>query len=268
MLAAGAGSRFGGGKLLASLEGRPVLQHVLDRLAEAGLGEVVVVLGDDAAAIEEAIAWRASGGSGTPIPGAACRARSGSGSRRSTGGRWRAHRAGRPAAGVGRRDPGALDAAPDGRGPSSCRSTPGTTVATPCSSAAPAFGLVGGDRRPRPGPGDRGPPGARARGGGDVAANPDIDTRADLVALLEASWAARVRANAEQVDRFREVPDGTDFYAPVTGLFRADPTRTDEPALDALLRLVRPGERWLDIGAGAGRYALPLARALAPSGGG
>ena len=29
--------------------------------------------------------------------------------------------------------------------------------------------------------------------------------------------------------------------------------------------LVQPGETWLDIGAGAGRYALPLARALAPS---
>ena len=31
--------------------------------------------------------------------------------------------------------------------------------------------------------------------------------------------------------------------------------------------LVRPGETWLDIGAGAGRYALPIALALAPSGG-
>jgi SAM-dependent methyltransferase len=74
-------------------------------------------------------------------------------------------------------------------------------------------------------------------------------------------------ANAEQVERFREVPDGADFYAPVTGLFRADPRRTDEPVLDALLALVRPGETWLDIGAGAGRYALPVALALAPSGG-
>ncbi len=53
--------------------------------------------------------------------------------------------------------------------------------------------------------------------------NPDVDTRADLVAMLEAAWAARVRANREQVDRVREVPDGADFYAPVTGLFRADP---------------------------------------------
>jgi SAM-dependent methyltransferase len=97
--------------------------------------------------------------------------------------------------------------------------------------------------------------------------NRDIDTRADLVSLLETAWAARVRANADQVDRFRETPDGSDFYAPVSGLFRADPTRTDDPALHALLRLVQPGDRWLDIGAGAGRYALPIARALAPSGG-
>ena len=89
--------------------------------------------------------------------------------------------------------------------------------------------------------------------------NPDVDTRADLVAMLETAWAARVRANREQVDRVREVPDGADFYAPVTGLFRADPRRTDEPALEVLRGLVRPGETWLDIGAGAGRYALPIA---------
>ena len=37
--------------------------------------------------------------------------------------------------------------------------------------------------------------------------------------------------------------------------------------LDALLDLVRSGDTWLDVGAGAGRFALPLARALDPSGG-
>ena len=31
------------------------------------------------------------------------------------------------------------------------------------------------------------------------------------------------------------MPDGPDFYGPVSGLFRADPRRTDEPLLDALL---------------------------------
>ncbi|HEV8490177.1 MAG TPA: methyltransferase domain-containing protein [Candidatus Limnocylindrales bacterium] len=81
----------------------------------------------------------------------------------------------------------------------------------------------------------------------------------DARTAVERSWADRVRANREQVDRVREVPDGPDFYAPVTSLFRADPRRTDEPVLDLLRALVEPGDTWLDIGAGAGRYALPLA---------
>ena len=50
-------------------------------------------------------------------------------------------------------------------------------------------------------------------------------------------------------------------------MFRADPTRTDDPVLASLLGMVRPGDTWLDVGAGAGRFALPIARALAPSGG-
>ena len=87
------------------------------------------------------------------------------------------------------------------------------------------------------------------------------------MALIERAWAARVIANRDQVDRFREVPDGADFYAPVSGLFRADPRRTDDASLDVLRRHLRPGETWLDIGAGAGRYALPLAADLAASGG-
>ena len=77
-------------------------------------------------------------------------------------------------------------------------------------------------------------------------------------AELEAVWAERVRHNRDQVDLIREVPD-RDFYAPVSSLFVADPRRTGEEALDALLALAAPTDRWLDIGAGAGRYALPLA---------
>jgi len=71
-----------------------------------------------------------------------------------------------------------------------------------------------------------------------------------------------VRANREQVDQIREVPD-RDFYAPVSSLFVADPRRTGEEALDALLTLAEPEDRWLDIGAGAGRYALPLSSQVA-----
>ncbi len=75
---------------------------------------------------------------------------------------------------------------------------------------------------------------------------------------LEATWADRVRANRVQAERLRETQPG-DFYAPVTSLFVADPRRTGEPALDGLLAMAGPDETWLDIGAGAGRYALPLA---------
>ena len=75
---------------------------------------------------------------------------------------------------------------------------------------------------------------------------------------LEEAWADRVRANRVQAERLRETQP-SDFYAPVTSLFVADPRRTGEPALDALLAMAAPDESWLDIGAGAGRYALPLA---------
>ena len=87
--------------------------------------------------------------------------------------------------------------------------------------------------------------------------NPDIDTPGDLAAL---AWGIRVRANRDQAERVREAPAGTDFYGPITGLFRADPRRTDDPVLNALLGHVQPSDVWLDVGAGAGRFALPIAR--------
>ena len=73
-----------------------------------------------------------------------------------------------------------------------------------------------------------------------------------------AAWAALVRANREQVDQFREASPG-DFYAPIAGMFRADPRRRDEPTLEILRDLIQPTDVVLDIGAGGGRYALPLA---------
>jgi SAM-dependent methyltransferase len=82
--------------------------------------------------------------------------------------------------------------------------------------------------------------------------------RPDATAALDA-WSARVRAERAQVDRCREVSDPADFYAPVADRFRHDPRRTDDPVLDQLLAIARSGETWLDIGAGGGRYALPIA---------
>lgn len=55
VLAAGTGSRFGGTKQLATVRGRPLVQHAID--AAAGeVDEVVVVLGHDADAVEAALA--------------------------------------------------------------------------------------------------------------------------------------------------------------------------------------------------------------------
>jgi molybdenum cofactor cytidylyltransferase len=48
LLAAGGGSRFGGGKLLADFGGRPLVLCALDALAEAPVDETVVVIGADA----------------------------------------------------------------------------------------------------------------------------------------------------------------------------------------------------------------------------
>jgi CTP:molybdopterin cytidylyltransferase MocA/SAM-dependent methyltransferase len=268
VLAAGAGSRFGGGKLLASIGGRPVLQHVLDALATAGLGEVVVVLGRDADAVEAAIEWRNERRvvNLDPERGLASSLHVG----------FETAGAGAAAVLVALGDQPLISAEVI-RSLLEATSKRGRPIVVPVYEDErgrnpvllhrPAFGLAAeatGDR-----------------GLGPVLAahpelvvevqvagtNPDVDTPADLARAIEASWTARVRANREQVERIREIPDGADFYAPVQSLFRADPTRTDDPILDGLLDLVRSGEVWLDVGAGAGRFALPIARALDPSGG-
>ncbi len=270
VLAAGRGSRFGGGKLLATIEGRPVLQHVLDRLAEVGSDDVVVVLGGDASAVETAIDWRNERRIVNPDPD-----RGLSSSVR---------------LGLEALDPDVdatlLVLGDQPRVPiAALRALHDAGVSPETPVSVPVYAHDGG-RNPvllhrsafglaAEATGDRGLGplvAAHAELVREIAVpadggNPDVDTPADLVAVLESAWADRVHANNDQVDRFREVPDAADFYAPVTSLFRADPTRTDDPSLEALLALVQPGETWLDIGAGAGRYALPIARALAPSGG-
>lgn len=61
VLAAGAGKRFGGepgSKLLAELDGEPLLARVLSAVREFGPAATVVVLGHGAAQIEGALDWR------------------------------------------------------------------------------------------------------------------------------------------------------------------------------------------------------------------
>ena len=55
VLAAGLGSRFGGTKQLAAIEGKPMAQHAVDALDGAGVDELMVVTGHDAEAVEAAI---------------------------------------------------------------------------------------------------------------------------------------------------------------------------------------------------------------------
>ena len=74
-----------------------------------------------------------------------------------------------------------------------------------------------------------------------------------------AAWAHLVRGNREQAERFRETPEKPDFYAPTASVFKADPRRTGDAALEILRDIARPDDAWLDIGAGGGRYTLPLA---------
>lgn len=69
VLAAGSSSRFGSPKALAELDGRPLLQHVLDAAAAAHLQPVIVVLGESAPAIERRIRWRTERRIRNPDPG-------------------------------------------------------------------------------------------------------------------------------------------------------------------------------------------------------
>ncbi|HVL53605.1 MAG TPA: NTP transferase domain-containing protein [Vitreimonas sp.] len=259
VLAAGASSRFGSPKPLARLDGRPLLEHVLDAIREAGIARIVVVLGHAADEVEQGIDWLDE----TIV--------------RNRDPRHLSSSLQVGLAAVEELDPRA-DAVLIALGDQP-RTRPEVIRALLVAARA-------GDRPvvvPRYAEGGGGNPivlrreafdlvdeVSGDRGLGPVLAdhadlvesvavdgsNPDVDTVADLASLV---WAERVRANREQVDRVREVPDGTDFYAPVSGLFRDDPRRTDEPLLDVLRAMVEPGDVWLDIGAGAGRYALPLA---------
>ena len=248
---------------MASLDGRPVLQHVLDALAAADIEGPVVVVGADTAALDAAITWRGGRRVRNPDPdrGLASSLQLG----------WAAamsnvHRPASVLIVLGdqpRIDPVVIR----------------NLVAQPADPSRPVVVALHGDGARNPvrlepeaeplvvgASGDRGlgplldahPELVRTVEVGGT--NPDLDTREDLVALLEIAWAARVRANAEQVERIREAPDGRDFYASVSRTFVADPAREDDPVLDVLISLAQRGDTWLDVGAGAGRYALPLAR--------
>ncbi|HJP89101.1 MAG TPA: NTP transferase domain-containing protein [Candidatus Limnocylindrales bacterium] len=265
VLAAGAGDRFGGRKLGARIAGRAVLQHVLDRLADAGLDDPIVVLSPDSPLAAQ-LEWRRAARVVNPDParGLASSLQLG----------WAAAMAGDP------RPDAVLVVLGDQ--PRLAPEVVRAIVAAPLDPSRPVVApnyAESGARNPmrlereaarlvEAATGDRGI-------GPQLAAepllvrwlavdgdNPDIDRAGDLVAAIEADWAGRVRRNRDQVDRLRETRDDADHYAPVAGLFRDDPRRTGDDVLERLLSIARPTDTWLDVGAGAGRYAFPLALAV------
>ncbi len=270
VLAAGSASRFGGGKLQVRIDGRPVLQHVLDAVAEAGLPDAILVVGPDHHALLDDLDLRAARVVVNPDPAR------GLSSSLHVG--WRAAM-GDPDAGAAGSDGPDAALIVLGDQPLIEADVLRAIAAMPLDASRPfvaaahedgsrhpvrieasAASLVAGTRGDR-GLGpllDRDP--ARVRVVPVAGASPDLDLPGDLATVLAARWRRRVRDNAAQVERIREASDGHDFYASVSRMFVADPDRTDDPVLDALLELAEPTATWLDVGAGAGRYALPLAR--------
>lgn len=265
VLAAGAGSRFGGAKVLASIDGAPLVAHVVAAARAAGLDPIVVVAGPDPEPVEAAIG--ATGIFVVPNPDP-------------SRGLSSSLRLGLAAVSADARPveavvvllgdqplvrPEVVSALLERVG-----RTPGRTIvvpryaggggANPVALGRAAFDLAAGVTGDRGlGPVIAAHPEAVVEVSVD-GTNPDVDTTGDLAALAGVAWAIRVRRNREQVDRLREVPDGPDFYASVSSVFLDDPDRSGDPVLDALAAIARPDDTWLDIGAGAGRYALPLAR--------
>jgi hypothetical protein len=90
---------------------------------------------------------------------------------------------------------------------------------------------------------------------GEVYSSDDGSSAAELT----QAWAARVAGNREQAERLREEAENGDHYRPLAAAFRADPRRSGDSALEALFSIASPEDTWADIGAGAGRFSLPLA---------
>ena len=269
ILAAGTSSRFGAPKALARIAGRPLLEHVLVAARTAALEPIIVVLGESADAIEAAVAWAGEPRLRNPDPARGLASSLAMGIEALTGLEPPVDAAVVLLGDQPHTDPAVIRRlASRFRDPLSAGAAfvvPRYAAgggANPVLVARSAFGLareVHGDRGL--GPLIEAHPELVAEVAVD-GENPDVDTPADLARLVEASWASRVRANREQVERVREVPEDADLYRPVSSLFRANPDRVDDPVLAALESIVRRDDVVLDIGAGAGRYALPLAKVV------
>ena len=72
-------------------------------------------------------------------------------------------------------------------------------------------------------------------------------------------WRAMIEAEHAQSDRMRQGSPPDDHWQPYAQQFRDDPHRSGDPLLERLVSEVSPEHTVIDVGAGAGRLALPLA---------
>ncbi len=71
------------------------------------------------------------------------------------------------------------------------------------------------------------------------------------------AYSTLVAANREQIERLRDTPPPiADFWARRAPRFRPGVLDADE--LSRLIELSKPDDVWLDIGAGGGRFAIPM----------
>lgn len=73
------------------------------------------------------------------------------------------------------------------------------------------------------------------------------------------AWRDRVEAHHEQTIRVRGDVVYPDMWSALAESFRDDPHRTDDPVVNVISKWLTPVATVLDVGGGAGRYALPLA---------
>ena len=72
-------------------------------------------------------------------------------------------------------------------------------------------------------------------------------------------WKALIQAEHAQSERMRAPGPAGDFWRDYAQMFRTDPHRSGDPILNRLLEEVSPDDVLIDVGAGGGRMALPLA---------
>ena len=82
-----------------------------------------------------------------------------------------------------------------------------------------------------------------------------------LVTTATERWRAQVEAHHAQTEKARvDADEEDDFWAPIASQFRDNPSREDDPVLNQVVAWVDAESTLLDVGGGAGRFAIPLAQ--------